>query len=434
MEKWSLWYAFLKQFSKIILYGMYRRRISVSYEAELPKNAAIIFIANHQNALLDPGLMTINLPISQQPIFITRGDIFEKSFLRKLFTSFKMLPIFRKRDGVNTIERNQETFAKCSQLLQKKASIMIFPEGNQMMRKHLRPMKKGLAYMAFEAAKATDFQETIYIVPAGLEYENYVKVGRRVAVRFGKAISINSYYEQYQKDEKAAIENLTNELANMISPYIIDVKHIDGYEKIMAIYKVCEPFLLEKKEKDSDILVKKQSLIQKIENVYTTDSETFESLATQAQKFLESMKTTDFRPDTWKNAKHIFLLIPIFLMLILGLPFYIYGLLNNFLPYHISHFIATKKIKNLNFYASALFVLNLLLFPTFYIFQTFVVSCFTNSYMLILLYLASLPITFLYTPFYQEQLKKAVANWRFLSWRKKNEIILAIPHQIHNSL
>ena len=354
MEKWSLWYAFLRQIVKMALHAFYRSRISVSYEAQMPKNVAIIFIANHQNSLLDPILMTTHLPSLQQPAFITRGDVFANPFLRKLFTSFKMLPIFRKRDGGNTIEKNELTFAKCSQLLQDKASIIIFPEGNQAMRKHLRPMKKGLAYMVFQAAQATDFQEDIYIVPVGLEYENYVKAGRKVAIRFGKAINTASYYKAFQENEKAAITHLTNQLASMISPYIIDVKNIDEYQKIINIHAVCEPFLVEKNEKDSDILAKNQRFIEKIENLHVQDVSAFIDCSQKAETFLNNIKTAHFRPNIWQKTPSIFRLVPTFFMLILGLPFYVYGLLNNFLPYQISHFIATKKVKNLNFYASVL--------------------------------------------------------------------------------
>ena len=288
--------------------------------------------------------------------------------------------------------------------------------------------------MLFQAAQATHFQEYIYIIPVGLEYENYVKAGRKVAVRFGKAINAASYYEQYQKDKKVAITNLTSELANMISPYIIDVKNTNEYDKIMNIHAVCEPFLVAKKDTDSDILAKSQLFIQKIEHLHEQDEKSFENISQKAEIFLNNIKTAHFRPNIWQKTPSIFRLVPTFLMLILGLPFYIYGLLINFLPYHISHFIATKKVKDLNFYASVLFVLNFLLFPIFYIFQTFIISCFVNSYAIFLLYFASLPITLFYTPFYQEQLKKALANWRFLSWRKKNANILAIPHQIYNIL
>ena len=146
--------------------------------------------------------------------------------------------------------------------MQDKASIILFPEGNQAMKKHLREMKKGTAHMIFQAAQATDFQEVIYIIPVGLEYENYLKAGRKVALRFGKTISVASYYEQFQKNEKAAIESLTNELANMISPYIIDVKNKKVYEQTMNIYTVCKPFLFEKEDNHKEILAKNKAFIE----------------------------------------------------------------------------------------------------------------------------------------------------------------------------
>ena len=46
-----------------------------------------------------------------------------------------MLPIYRKRDGVDTIEKNQKTFEDCYDILKNNGHLIIFPEGNHNSKK-----------------------------------------------------------------------------------------------------------------------------------------------------------------------------------------------------------------------------------------------------------------------------------------------------------
>ena len=48
-----------------------------------------------------------------------------------------MLPIYRQRDGVDTIKMNQKTFNKCYDILNQNGNIIIFPEGNHHYKKCL---------------------------------------------------------------------------------------------------------------------------------------------------------------------------------------------------------------------------------------------------------------------------------------------------------
>ena len=70
---------------------------------KIPKNAGIIYAVNHQNAFLDPIVIAgqTNNPIN----FLARADIFKNKFVYKLLRSVYMLPIYRQRDGVDTIEK-----------------------------------------------------------------------------------------------------------------------------------------------------------------------------------------------------------------------------------------------------------------------------------------------------------------------------------------
>ena len=62
-------------------------------------------------------------------------DIFKNKIANKILRRCYMLPIFRQRDGVNTIEKNEETFIACYKMLNNRENLMIFPEGNHNYKK-----------------------------------------------------------------------------------------------------------------------------------------------------------------------------------------------------------------------------------------------------------------------------------------------------------
>ena len=80
----------------------YFKKLKYQGNEKIPKNAGIIYAVNHQNAFLDPIIIAgqTNNPIN----FLARADIFKNKIADKLLRGCYMLPIFRQRDGVNTIE------------------------------------------------------------------------------------------------------------------------------------------------------------------------------------------------------------------------------------------------------------------------------------------------------------------------------------------
>ena len=76
-----------------------------------------------------------------------------------------MLPIYRQRDGVDTIKMNEKTFDKCFDILANKGNLIIFPEGNHNYQKTLRPFKKGIARIALGAAEKYDFKNLYILYP-----------------------------------------------------------------------------------------------------------------------------------------------------------------------------------------------------------------------------------------------------------------------------
>ena len=108
MNRWSLGYEILKFLVKLIHDWFYRRIIIIGRK-NIPKNKGVIFAPNHQNALMDP--LAIIFTNSLQTVFLTRSDVF-RSVLVPIFSYFKMLPVYRIRDGAKSLKQNEEIFNK----------------------------------------------------------------------------------------------------------------------------------------------------------------------------------------------------------------------------------------------------------------------------------------------------------------------------------
>lgn len=72
--------------------------------------------------------------LNKQVGFLANAGIFSNSFFAKIFNYFHVIPVFRKKDIKSGKKPNYEqSFSKCHEYLNKKGSILIFPEGSSFL-------------------------------------------------------------------------------------------------------------------------------------------------------------------------------------------------------------------------------------------------------------------------------------------------------------
>ena len=109
-----LWYKFFKEIVGIGLFFTLKK-ITVYGEENIPAKGAVLFIGNHENGLID----SILIPLTTKRImyFLSRASAFKNVLVSKLLYSLNMIPIYRIRDGVNTIEKNVAVFEQCFEIV-----------------------------------------------------------------------------------------------------------------------------------------------------------------------------------------------------------------------------------------------------------------------------------------------------------------------------
>lgn len=212
---------------KLWIYGMraylnmglffYFRRIHCIHLNNIPKDKPILILPNHQNALLDALIVAVKC--KRLSYFLTRASVFNSHVIAAILRSFRMLPVYRIRDGIQTIKKNKAVFETCTELLHQGHSLALFPEGNHNLKRTVRLLSKGFTRIVFDTLeKYPDLD--LQLVPVGFNYNNPEGFVDEVALHIGTPIPAKDYlgYERNEaviklkKDVHGAISKLTTHI------------------------------------------------------------------------------------------------------------------------------------------------------------------------------------------------------------------------------
>lgn len=416
IEKFSLLYYFLKVYVRMMHY-LYYGRLRVRGKDNIPAGEPLIFAPNHQNALMDALAVLFTIP--KQMVFLARSDIFKRGFFTALLTFFKILPIYRIRDGYSALQSNNEIFDKTVEVLRAGRPLVILPEGNHEGSRRLRPLKKGIARIAFQTEEACDFKLGINIIPVGLDYSRYEKSGSELLIQYGLPIKVNDYEESYRENPARAINELIATLKQRISELMIDIHNEEHYETI-DILRRCYPYTL-LKEKHLKVTPWNRHAAE-IETIRlleaylagTPDIALVEQLGEAARDYrlalgynkLQFRNPEEGRWPYWK-------IIGQGLLFLVCLPLFLIGFLNNILPVLLPKSVV-KRVKDVQFRSSFKFGLSIITFPVFYGIQVMLFHWLTPLPAIwTLWYFISLPITGLIAVRYRLFFRRHLARLRY---------------------
>lgn len=221
-------YYFFKGWVAVGLF-FYYRKINVIGLENASKDKPVLFLSNHQNALLD--ILLIATRCNRKPWYLTRSDVFKNKLFSPLFAFLQMLPIYRIRDGRASLSKNQAIFDRCSRLLAEEEAILLFPEGNHSLRRRVRPLSKGFVRILENGLeKAPDLD--IQLVPIGQNYQSPMELGDSAALYFGKPIAVQDFIK-----ESNFIERLKQEVFESLTQLTTHIEMEDEYETLISKFE-----------------------------------------------------------------------------------------------------------------------------------------------------------------------------------------------------
>jgi 1-acyl-sn-glycerol-3-phosphate acyltransferase len=283
---------------------LYFKKVETTYIEPLPRDKPIIFVGNHCNTFIDPILISVNTRL--YPAFLTTAAAFKNPVVAKFLHAIRMLPIYRQRDGGDTIQKNKEIFDISIKQLEANLQFVIFAEGSHSPFRRLRDFKKGFARIGFGALEQNEGDLDVYIVPVGVEYRQFGKMHQEVTQTFGKPILVKDYWEDYQKDKEGTLNKLKNHVYNDLKDLLIHIPTEIHYEAVESLRNIVRPWLYDflgyKNPKLHDMLLAEKQMIAAQTSFEKEQPEAMDAFAQKIQIYQDTLDQYNFRNHLVANG------------------------------------------------------------------------------------------------------------------------------------
>lgn len=172
---------------------------------------SVIFVANHPNALVDPGLL-FSL-IERRVTFLAKAPLFSIPVLGAMLRAMGAMPVFRKQDGASDMKGNDATLDAAVKTLVQGGALMLFPEGKSHSEPQLSALKTGCARIAFEAFLQG---AQVAVVPVGLTYAEKSRFRSGVHVEVGAPLRVADAAPEPNEDSGPKVRAFTQSIADAL--------------------------------------------------------------------------------------------------------------------------------------------------------------------------------------------------------------------------
>ena len=397
---------------------LFYRRIQHVYRSRIPKNRPVIIAPNHQVALMDAmaPIMTSWRPI----IFLTRADVFGGKFIAGTFRIFKMLPVYRIRDGASELAKNEGIFDEAFRaLVRSKCPVGVMPEGNHGNKRRLRPLVKGIFRIAFRAQEEFGTNPGVVITPVGIDYSSYTNFQAKLYVHYGEPIEVCEYYTEFLDNPARAMNAMRKRLAQEMVKGMIDIRSEEFYDMYMQLRETYNQRMRErlgfrKKDLHHRFLADKH-MISEIEKAENDKDEKIPELSKMCAEYKDSVRELGLRD--WVLRKQRYSLAALLLGslgLIATLPAFLYGTLPNYFNYWAAMKLS-GRIKDTQFKSTFKYVTLVGITPLYYLILFIAAWIFTDPGWIKWAFLGSLIPAGIFAINYVIWFKKLLINLLFSS-------------------
>ncbi len=363
-------YQALKRYTLFVFKQFYREIIIVGKENLPNDDSAVIFAPNHLNALMDALAASYILPRNRTVVYLARADLFRKKYLAKIMYFVNILPAFRMRDGIDNLNKNEQSFAASVDALEVGKYLCIMPEGGQGEERKIRPLVKGIFRIAFNAQEKFGENKKVKIIPLGLDLEDLNKSNTSLIINIGRAIELEDYHSAYKENPTTAINEIRDELHHSLSNLTRDYATSQYYEDFETICNIIADETHKHESNQLSIFNTKQETAKKLLEIEKTKPQLMEMLSVYSKEYSKLMNGLKLKSRIFTHTFPKTDFIKQLLSLFITLPIFLFGIVSNALPYLLTKTIRKlMKIEYSGFISSVSFVIAAIVFPLLYLIQ-----------------------------------------------------------------
>jgi glycerol-3-phosphate O-acyltransferase / dihydroxyacetone phosphate acyltransferase len=215
-------YGVVRVFARFWIWFFFER-VEVQHPERVPRTGPVLLCINHPNNLIDS--LLVGSVLQRKVHYLATAALFRNPLFARFLVSLGVIPIYRKADDPDRMDRNMEMFTACDEAFDRGRLIAIYPEGATHAEAHVQRIKTGAARIAlgYEAHAPG----RLAVVPVGLTFEARKRFRGRVLASFGEPIDVTSYLAVYRDEPPKALHTLTTAIQLAMEREVVHLEHIN---------------------------------------------------------------------------------------------------------------------------------------------------------------------------------------------------------------
>jgi glycerol-3-phosphate O-acyltransferase / dihydroxyacetone phosphate acyltransferase len=377
--KGDRFYSIVRSVGRFWLWFFFRELDVVRAEM-VPASGPVLLCINHPNNLIDSLLVGGVLP--RKVHYLATAALFRNPLVARFLTACGAIPVYRKQDDPDKMDRNADAFAACFRALERGQLVGIYPEGTTHSESRVQRIKTGAARIALDY-QAAGRGVPLTLIPVGITFEARKAFRGRVRVSFGEPIPLAPYAPVYRDEPAKAVEALTTTIQWGMEAEILHVGRPERQELIRAVDEIYRSDLIRELQEERglgarqiDPLRLSRAIADAAAHFEERDPERVARLWTAVQKYRallaayqmrdQAVRSRAHRPAARARLRHSW-------EASIGLPFFAYGLVVNGLPYLLPRWLARRTARKETDYATTRLLASIVAFPLFWALEVWIV-------------------------------------------------------------
>jgi 1-acyl-sn-glycerol-3-phosphate acyltransferase len=348
------------------------RRLADGRAGAPPALRPLLYVANHNNGLVDPLLVLGFLP--GRPRFLAKHTLWRNPAIRPFLALGRVIPIRRAQEaGAGGAQANEESFRRCREVLAAGGAVALFPEGKSHSEPALAEIKTGAARIVL--GLPAEVKRRLAVVPVGLLFDAPAIFRSRVLVLVGEPIAgeeLDAEAGPGEAASAAAVRRLTETIAEGLEEVTLS---FSSWDEARLLARVADLWLqpdprLPVQPSLAERFAARRRVLARYRELRAARPERIARLAAAVEEYDRLLSTYGLRDEQVGAAYPLpsvlrFLAESLWLLLV-RLPLAAVGVVLDYLPYRICGWLGALVARQPDQPATWKLFGGILLFPLFW--------------------------------------------------------------------
>lgn len=330
-----MFYRAFRFVMSLLLRNFFRVEPVVDPSRALETDGAVIYVGNHPNGLVDPGLLFVLVP--RQVTFLAKAPLFKVPVLGSILAGLDALPVFRRQDGSGDTSKNDATLTASVDALKGGRAITLFPEGKSHSEPQLAELKTGCARIALDACRAG---ANVRVVPIGITYGEKNRFKSLVHVEVGAALEVRAFATDAGAADADAVRRLTDAIANALERLTLNLSRWED----LPLVETAEALDALERGAVAGAVERQKAFARGLALLREEQPERLEALKTEVAAFRRRLDLVRVSPHELSFSyapTTVLKFVARNLLWLFGLPVFLVGMVLFFIPYWVPITVVT---------------------------------------------------------------------------------------------